>query len=97
MRMSSGCAGSALVRNGGEIVGSYEDVAISGSGTILRPGIQRLMRDAQHGEFDILLAEALDRISRDEADVATLYKQLKFAGSPSSHWPRAKSQSCMSA
>jgi len=63
-----------------EIVGSYEDAAISGSSTILRPGIQRLMRDAKHGEFNILLAEALDRISRDQADVATLYKQLKFAG-----------------
>lgn len=62
------------------IVGSYEDAAISGASTILRPGIQRLMRDAQHGEFNILLAEALDRISRDQADIATLYKQLKFAG-----------------
>lgn len=63
-----------------QIVGSYEDVAISGASTILRPGIQRLMRDAQHGEFNILLAEALDRISRDQADVATLFKHLKFAG-----------------
>ena len=63
-----------------QVVGSYEDAAISGASTILRPGIQRLMRDAQHGEFNILLAEALDRISRDQADVATLYKQLKFAG-----------------
>lgn len=63
-----------------QIVGSYEDAAISGSSTILRPGIQRLMRDAQHREFNILLAEALDRISRDQADLATLYKHLKFAG-----------------
>ncbi|PYE85227.1 recombinase family protein [Phyllobacterium leguminum] len=63
-----------------EIVGSYEDAAISGSSTILRSGIQRLVRDAQRGEFNILLAEALDRISRDQADVATLYKHLKFAG-----------------
>lgn len=63
-----------------QIVGSYEDAAISGASTILRPGIQRLIRDAQHGEFDVVLAEALDRISRDQADVATLYKHLKFAG-----------------
>lgn len=63
-----------------QIVGSYEDAAISGASTILRPGIQRLMRDAQHGDFNILLAEALDRISRDQADTATLYKHLKFAG-----------------
>ncbi|MDQ0390440.1 recombinase family protein [Labrys monachus] len=63
-----------------EIVGSYEDAAISGASTVLRSGIQRLIRDAQRGEFKIVLAEALDRISRDQADVATLYKHLKFAG-----------------
>jgi site-specific DNA recombinase len=38
------------------------------------------MRDAQHGEFNVLVAEALDRISRDQADVASLFKHLKFAG-----------------
>ncbi|EBV3599764.1 recombinase family protein, partial [Salmonella enterica subsp. enterica serovar Virchow] len=38
-----------------EVVGSYEDAAISGSSTILRSGIQRLVRDAQRGEFQILL------------------------------------------
>ena len=27
-----------------------------------------------------ILAEALDRVSRDQADVATLYKHLQFAG-----------------
>ncbi|UZK70948.1 recombinase family protein [Sphingomonas sp. S1-29] len=27
-----------------------------------------------------MLAEALDRVSRDQADVATLYKRLQFAG-----------------
>ncbi|MGH2341332.1 recombinase family protein [Segnochrobactraceae bacterium EtOH-i3] len=78
------------------MVGSYEDAAISGASTILRPGIQRLMRDAQHGEFNILLAEALDRISRDQADGATLYKHLNSRASPSSPWPRAKSPSFMS-
>lgn len=29
-----------------------------------------------------MLAEALDRISRDQSDVATLFKHLKFAGVP---------------
>ncbi|MEJ5020220.1 recombinase family protein [Ochrobactrum vermis] len=42
-----------------EIVGSHEDAAISGSSTILRSGIQRLVCDAQRGEFNILLAERL--------------------------------------
>jgi site-specific DNA recombinase len=39
-----------------EIVGFCEDAAISGASTILRSGTQRLMRDARHGEFSILLA-----------------------------------------
>jgi site-specific DNA recombinase len=28
--------------------------------------------------FEIVLAEALDRVSRDQADVATLFKHLRF-------------------
>ncbi|MDZ5696654.1 recombinase family protein [Chelativorans sp. M5D2P16] len=49
---------------------------------ILRPGIQMLLQNAQAGQFDVVLAEALDRISRDQADVATFYKHLTFAGVP---------------
>jgi site-specific DNA recombinase len=67
-------------REGWRIVASYKDAAISGASVILRPGIQSLLQDAQMGRFDILLAEALDRVSRDQADVATLYKNLQFAG-----------------
>ncbi|MFT8807222.1 recombinase family protein [Gluconobacter sp.] len=62
------------------MVGSYHDAAISGSGMALRPGIQALLRDAQAGVFDVVLAEALDRILRDQADVATLFKRLSFEG-----------------
>jgi DNA invertase Pin-like site-specific DNA recombinase len=43
------------------IVGTYKDTAISGASVILRPGIQTLVQDVQRGEFDIVLAEALDR------------------------------------
>jgi hypothetical protein len=38
-----------------------------------------LLEDAQRGGFDIVLIEALDRVSRDHADVATLFKHLRFA------------------
>lgn len=31
-------------------------------------------------KFAVVLAEAPDRVSRDQADVAILYKHLKFAG-----------------
>lgn len=51
-----------------------------GASVILRPGIQSLLQDAQRGRFEIVLAEALDRVSRDQADVATLFKHLRLAG-----------------
>ena len=48
-------------REGWTIVGAYKDAGISGSSMILRPGIQMLLQDDQAGQFDIVLAEALDR------------------------------------
>ena len=57
----------------------HSDHAISGA-SILRPGYQKMLEDARNGAFDILVAEALDRLSRDQEDIAGLYKQLSFAG-----------------
>src|SRR5271166_5976954 len=65
-----------------KIIGTYHDAAISGASVILRPGIRSLLQDAQRGKFDIVLAEALDRVSRDQADTATLFRDLRFAGVP---------------
>ncbi|WP_316189857.1 recombinase family protein [Bradyrhizobium sp. SZCCHNS1054] len=67
-------------REGWKITSTYHDAAISGASMILRPGIQSLLQDAQRGLFEVVLGEALDRISRDQADVATLFKHLRFAG-----------------
>ena len=67
-------------RQGWTVTASYHDAAISGASMILRPGLQTLLADARCGKFDMVLAEALDRVSRDQADVATLFKHLKFAG-----------------
>jgi site-specific DNA recombinase len=63
-----------------EVIGTYKDAAISGASVILRQGVQTLLQDAQQGKFEVVLAEALDRVSRDQADVATLFKHLRFAG-----------------
>ena len=63
-----------------KVVGTYHDAAISGASVILRPGMQALLQDAQPGKFEIVPAEALDRVSHDQADVATLFKHLRFAG-----------------
>ncbi|MBV0893573.1 recombinase family protein, partial [Paracoccus sp. Z118] len=66
-------------REGWQIVGTYEDAATSGA-SLLRPGIQRLQQDGRARRFDIVMAEALDRLSRNQADVAALYQNLSFAG-----------------
>ena len=58
---------------------TYADRAVSGA-TLLRAGIQALMEDCMAGKIDIVIAEVLDRLSRDQADIAGLYKRLSFAG-----------------
>ena len=63
-------------REGWGIYEIYADAAVSGA-SLIRPGIQQLMADA--GKFQIVLTESLDRLSRDQEDVAGLYKRLKFA------------------
>lgn len=69
-------------RENWSVVGVYKDAAISGASVILRPGVQALLQDAQGRQFDVVMAEALDRISRDQADIATLFKHMQFAGIP---------------
>ena len=66
-------------RAGWTVVDTYRDAAISGDSMILRPGIQALLADARSGAFDVVVAEALDRMSRDQADVSALYRHLQFA------------------
>jgi site-specific DNA recombinase len=66
-------------RQGWDIEREYSDHAISGA-TLMRPGFQAFMAAALRKEFDIVLAEALDRFSRDQEDTAGLFKRLTFAG-----------------
>ena len=68
-----------IEREGWTLLHSYNDRALSGASR-LRPGYQRLLEDARAGEFDVVVSEALDRLSRDQEDVAALYKHLSFAG-----------------
>jgi site-specific DNA recombinase len=51
------------------VVQEFTDHAISGA-TLLRSGFQALMRDALNRRFDVVLAESLDRFSRDQEDTA---------------------------
>ncbi len=63
--------------NGWEIVETFADEAMSGA-THLRPGFQALQRAAMNGAFDIIVAEALDRLSRDQEHIAALHKRMGF-------------------
>ena len=65
-------------KQGWTIVDSHQDRAVSGA-SLVRPGIQALLGDALRGRFDVVLAEALDRISRDQEDVAGVFKRMAFA------------------
>jgi site-specific DNA recombinase len=65
-------------KQGWTIVDSYTDRAISGA-SLLRPGIQELIQDATRGRFAVVLAEAMDRLSRDQEDIAGFFKRMAFA------------------
>ena len=70
----------ALVeRHGWELVQVYSDAAMSGASTF-RPGYQELLLAVPSRAFQVVVAEGLDRLSRDLADVATLHKQLSYWG-----------------
>ena len=64
-------------REGWTVADVFPDFALSGA-TRDRPGLNALLSRA--GEFDVVLAEALDRISRDQEDVAAIWKRVEFAG-----------------
>jgi DNA invertase Pin-like site-specific DNA recombinase len=65
-------------REGLSVVEVYADRAISGASIQNRLGWLRLMRDASARKFEVVVAEALDRISRDQEDLAGIYKRLNF-------------------
>lgn len=67
-------------KNGWHVVSTYKDEAISGASVINRLGLAQLILDAKNKKFDILICEALDRLSRDQADLAQIKKELTFFG-----------------
>lgn len=58
----------------------YEDRARSGASIFGRDGLMRMMDAARDRAFDVLIVEALDRLSRDQEDLAGIWKRLKFLG-----------------
>jgi site-specific DNA recombinase len=66
-------------KEGWSIYNEYSDSGISAA-SLIRPGIQKLLRDALDGRFGIIIAESLDRLSRDQEDIAHIFKRVSFAG-----------------
>ena len=66
-------------REGWTVTAKYTDHAISGA-TTQRPGYQALLAAVKAGKIDIVVAESLDRFSRDLEHIAAFFKQTAFHG-----------------
>ena len=65
--------------NGWTVVEVFTDEAMSGA-SHMRPAFQRMQMMATAGGFDVLVAEALDRLSRDQEHIAGLHKRMTYLG-----------------
>ncbi|WP_311135908.1 recombinase family protein [Salipiger thiooxidans] len=68
---------SLCADRGWRVVEVFTDEAMSGA-SHLRPGFQAMQQAAMNGQFDIIVAEALDRLSRDQEHIAALHKRMSF-------------------
>ena len=64
---------------GHTIVSEYTDHAISGGHLANRPGVTSLMDAVKAQQIDYVIAEALDRVSRDQEGIAAIYKRMQYA------------------
>jgi site-specific DNA recombinase len=64
-------------RQGWTVVEVYADRALSGASRFRR-AFQQIQVDAEARRFDLIVAEALDRLGRKLADVANLHDRLSF-------------------
>jgi DNA invertase Pin-like site-specific DNA recombinase len=68
-------------RRGWEVVEQYSDAGISGSkGRDGRPGLDRMLKDAQRRKFDVIMAWAIDRLGRSLIDLLGTIQTLEASG-----------------
>ena len=63
-----------------KVVATFSDRARSGASLHGRQGISDLMAAAKDRQFDVLIVESLDRLSRGQSDLASIYDRLTFVG-----------------
>ena len=65
-------------RRGWEVVEQYSDAGISGAkGRDGRPGLDRMLNDAQRHKFDVIMAWAIDRLGRSLIDLLGTIQTLE--------------------
>ncbi len=68
-----------VVSHSGEVHAEYSDAKQSGGVSIyFRTGIQSLLNDCVLGHYSAVCAESLDRITRNQRDIADFYQQLVY-------------------
>lgn len=67
-------------REGFAVVSTFEDREISGASIVNRPGFSALMRAAEARLFDVIVAEDMDRLFRNQADYHASRQRLDFLG-----------------
>jgi DNA invertase Pin-like site-specific DNA recombinase len=71
---------AAAEQRGWTVVTTYEDAGISGSkGRDQRPGLDRLLKDATRGKFDVAMAWSVDRLGRSLQDLIGTLQDLHGA------------------
>jgi site-specific DNA recombinase len=73
------CRAHAL-REGLEVVATFEDKAKSGASIFGRDGLISLMAKAREKAFDVLIVEHPDRLSRSMRDLADIHQKFTFLG-----------------
>lgn len=66
-------------REGWTVAGQHCDAAISGA-VRDRPGLNALLEAVAAGSADVVVAESIDRLSRDQEDIAAIFKRVRYAG-----------------
>jgi DNA invertase Pin-like site-specific DNA recombinase len=66
---------------GWQIVETFSDAGISGAKTRKdRPGLDAMLKAAQRGKFDVVMAWAIDRLGRSLVDLLSTIENLKACG-----------------
>src|SRR5690348_4911405 len=71
-----------VARRGDTVTDIFADYEISGSSLKTRPQALRLLDEIRAGRIQVVITEDLDRLSRDQEDIAFIYKRARFATVP---------------